>query len=353
MSSLKADERSLATQWRSGLITKEDPLHVHKTLGTLCLLSYLWRLTQGGEEKDMAFASHPEWTLPTIGLHILLNLSSFEFRIPPRRIDSGYRIWPEYRLHSLVFLCRSLACMTLRWFEQTYQKPPLHVMNLVIVMASMAAADLGSHLAGGKHQSGFARQLDVPHGVKYFFSFMQIQATAGCLFVDKRFSIHFIFCMIIQCNAFLMTLRRKNLAGHYTLVSLYAIMLLVGWYICNNELLLPNHKSAMITGTIGCLAAFIRLAPRSGFPPLDLLQNKYVLWPGMYLVSQKLRPLALDDDLRGDAPSKILTDSQLIYAHVFFIVAVITLGIYKVMYDYPEREKKAADAALKEVKKGS
>lgn len=82
--------------WIEKLVTKEDPYLVHKTLGILVLFSFTWRLSQFGE-SDMGFETHPEWTVPTLILHLLLNLSSFEFRIPHQRIESGYRIWPEYR----------------------------------------------------------------------------------------------------------------------------------------------------------------------------------------------------------------------------------------------------------------
>jgi hypothetical protein len=151
----KSDTVSL----RKALITKDDPLHVHKTLGTLCLASFVWRLSQWGDESDMAFQTRPGLTLPTILLHLSLNMSSFEFVLPPRRINSGYRIWPEYRAHSLVFLLRSLAFLTLNWYEQVNNISPNYYWNLVIVMGSMAGADLGSKLCGDEYKSGFSRQL--------------------------------------------------------------------------------------------------------------------------------------------------------------------------------------------------
>jgi hypothetical protein len=130
----------------------------------------------------------PRVDAPTLFLHLMLNASSLAFRIPPRRIDSGYRIWPEYRLHSLVFLTRSLATMALTWYEYTFDLPPNYWMNLAIVLATMVSADLASSWCG--NHSGFSRQLQVPNGVKYFFSVMQLSATAGCLYGMRRYSIH-------------------------------------------------------------------------------------------------------------------------------------------------------------------
>jgi hypothetical protein len=82
------------SEWKKQLITKEDPMHLHKSLGILCVLSYLFRLVQTGE-TDMGFATMTAWTIPTVLLHLALNVSALEFKIPNKRISSGYRIWPE------------------------------------------------------------------------------------------------------------------------------------------------------------------------------------------------------------------------------------------------------------------
>jgi len=175
--------------------------------------------------QKLSFDKYPS-TIPTLLIHLFLNVSAFEFRIPSRHIDSGHRIWPEYRFHSLVFMCRSLATMLVthvkRHAAPSSPLPPQYLWNAVIVMTTMAAADAdaGSWYFG-ETQSGFSRQLRVPNAARYFFSAMQMYATSGCLYGMRRQSIQFIFVLIIQGNAFLITLRRKNLAGHVTLVALY------------------------------------------------------------------------------------------------------------------------------------
>jgi hypothetical protein len=78
--------------WKQQLITKDDPWHVHKTLGVACLVSYAWRFSLAGGSADMGFATHPEFTVPTLVLHEALTLSSFVFQIPKKRINSGDRI---------------------------------------------------------------------------------------------------------------------------------------------------------------------------------------------------------------------------------------------------------------------
>ena len=101
-------------------VAKEDPQFTHKILGGLALASFAWRLMRFGDD-DMGFASHPEWTIPTLLLHLTLGASSFQFRIPSKRIATdGGRIWPEYRLHSFVFAARSMACITVNWYEEHF-----------------------------------------------------------------------------------------------------------------------------------------------------------------------------------------------------------------------------------------
>lgn len=283
-------------RWRQQLITKDDPLHVHKTLGILCLLSYVWRFAQFGEEEDMAFGSHPEYTVPTLLLHLMLNLSSFEFNLPPKRIASGYRIWPEYRIHSLAFLCRSLASMAVTWYEAEYNLPTDYRWNLAIVLLSMAAADYGSYLSG-KNKSGSIRELDVSPATKFFFSLQQFGATANSLYGMRRYSLHFIFCMIIQCNAFLMTLRRKNLAGHTLLVSLYGLMLIAGFIFGNIEVTRHSLNHFLVMGTIAHTVCAIRLSPYRFIP--HWAKNKYLLWTLAFVSMNWLRTEYIGVDAAG------------------------------------------------------
>ena len=97
------------------LFTREDKFNFHKTLDFACLLSYVVRFAHVGP-RDMLFGADGG-TAVTIAVHTLLSVSSLVFRIPTKRIAGGYRIWPEYRLHSIIFACRSLAGMALTWYE--------------------------------------------------------------------------------------------------------------------------------------------------------------------------------------------------------------------------------------------
>ena len=334
------DGDSLVSEWRQRLITNEDPMHLHKTLGILCLLSYAWRFSLRflHGDVDMGFRQYPRCTLPTLALHLALNLSSFAFQIPSKRIQSGYRIWPEYRFHSLVFLCRSLAFIAFQWYDDTsrgHQDDDLssnhnhHLRNLIIIMASVTAADLGSNMYS--ESSGFARNLQVHNGVKFFFSFLQLLATTGCLSVENNYSIHMVFCCIIQVNAFLMTLRRKNLVGQTALVSVYAGMLLVGWIIGDAEMASKGARAQAQLHLLGMMAALLRMSPRVLPRPWSLIHSKYFIWPFLYGVLQY--------QSRPDLVSSDQVPMSLIFANVSCFVATVALAIYKVNHGYHFKKK--------------
>jgi len=312
-------QSSSLTSWRRQLVTKEDPYHVHKTLGLLCLGSFVFRLSQMEEyDSDMGFRTQSEWTLPTIALHLLLNISSFMFHIPRKRIASGYRIWPEYRLHSLVFLVRSLAVIGLYWYEETYQRQPNYEWNLVIVIGAMMAADLSSQMQGS-YQSNSIRDLEVPVGVKFLFSVAQFFGTANVLFGFRRCTMHMLFAMIVQINAFLMTVRRKNLVSQGFLVTLYGISLLAGASRCGVDYWNEDERIFYIICSLVHIAVVQRMAPW----PVSVravISNKYIVWVTFYSLARQLRPA-----LTGET----VTASEM---SVFFWVTFVImwgLGLYR------------------------
>lgn len=294
---------SVALSWKSKLITNEDPYHVHKTLGCFVLLSYAFRLacyaSDGihGNDSDMLFASHPEWTLPTVFLHFLLNVSSFEFKLPPRRIVSGYRIWPEYRAHSLTFLIRHLAVITLIWYERTYRmgQPSLYWMNMVIVLMNLLGADFGSYRTR-PHNSRSIRDLEIPAWVKYCFTLAQFGGTVNAVYGIRRSSIPFLMSMVIQCNAFLMTLQRKNLASHGFLVTCYGILLVVITVIGNMEVAKEGIGHSILMNTMVLLSFLLRVSPPVVPVLSKVLQNKFILWIVIWWLIQHFRPTSDNQD---------------------------------------------------------
>ena len=190
------------SSWKGALITKEDSLHHHKILGTLCFGSILFRfasvfnasdasLSARINASDMGFLSHPQLSWLTLALHAALPISSFQFRIPTRRIKDGGRIWPEYRLHAAVFSLRSLILIALYQLERQHSWSPNFTFNYFILIGGMVAADVASWSVGKPFQSQSVRGLDTHPAVKFFFSFMQFNTSAGLVrsMISTSFSV--------------------------------------------------------------------------------------------------------------------------------------------------------------------
>ena len=267
------------------LFTKEDVGNIHKILGISCLASFVYRYSHFGKQDCHFGRHHPFGTVIFVIHHLALNVSSFMFKLPEKRIVSGYRLWPEARLHALVFVGRSLAFMMLFYAEDVMMSPdvlpttkPWHWMNLVIVLGTCAAADAISSFQ--TYPSRTIRDLEFPPLWKWFFSTVQFVATAICLVgtTPRRYTYHLNFVAVVQCNAFLMTLRRKNLASHTVLMYVYAGLLLVGLTLT----ILDDQYSHCVhaTAVIGIATAMIRF---------HWNMNKYVLWTLVGILVHYLR----------------------------------------------------------------
>ena len=295
------------------LFTSKEETHIfhtHKILGFSALASFIYRFCHVGERDGNFGPSYG--TLLFIFHHWLLSASSFVFKIPQRRIrDGGFRIWPEYRIHSLVFASRSLACMMLVWFEQTTTpEHPWHIVDLLIVLGTMAAADYGSK-SQGEHKSNSIRGTSYgdPYG-HWWASECQFSLTAACLIGMRRYSVHLGALMIIQCNSFLMTLRRKNVASHEVLTATYGVLLLIGLLVA---VLDDDYNDCMLpAGTYGNIAVIMRMGP--------LHLNKYALWTVLFLSLELIRTYS-------GAP--VLNNHFWVYAFVITKICATSLGLKK------------------------
>ena len=131
-------------------------------------------------------------------------------------------------------------------------------------MGGMLAADFVSYSVSTKYQSRSVRDLDTHPTVKFFFSFMQLFGNVYFIYGPRHhYAIPFIVVIIIQGNAFLMTLRRKNVAGHYTLISIYGLALLLVLTVGVQEIVTMGPYALPIVAGLGHVAAFLRLGPFS------------------------------------------------------------------------------------------
>lgn len=220
--------------------------------------------------------------------------------------------------------------MAVTWVERTYSLEPNYSINVVIVLTTMAAADLASKSCG-KYQSSSIRDLTVPKFVRFFFSAMQFYATTGCLYGLRRMALVFLHVIVVQGNAFLMTLRRKNLAGHHALIAIYGVALAVGNFMALNEVLLLGVDAAYITVLVGSLGILIRLGPVPS--QMNVIQNKYILWTVLGLLVQRLRPT-----VEGKYHEANLTQLQLRILSVGSLLGVFWLWWHSSVHGYQAKK---------------
>jgi hypothetical protein len=124
------------------IVTKEDPVYLHKTLGFLVLASFFYRYAivlprQGNLGMDGSWFDYLNVTL-----HVALSCSSLIFVVIKKRIKTQLLIiWEEYRLHTIVF---TLRCCTVSYMGFMWAYEPTdfrHFVQFLIVMAHHLVVD--------------------------------------------------------------------------------------------------------------------------------------------------------------------------------------------------------------------
>jgi len=258
------------------LITDHDTMHLHKTLGIVAVVHYVYRIAKFGA-TDMGFDG--SWfTFGCLMLHTVLSLSSLIFKLPVIRIKEGTRIWPQFRLHSIVFTCRALAAMTVLWATTRFPAARAAVDsmygldNVAIVFLAMLLADW-STAAVGDRKSDSIRGWNTSVGYRFFFAVMQFQGTALILVGVRRFGVYFFHVIILQLTAFLLTIRRKNLVGHRSVAVVYAALLLLGTSVSLYDFVWTGRGD--LVGSVGLVAYLLRVPGG---------MNKYLVWGLMAVV---------------------------------------------------------------------
>jgi hypothetical protein len=284
------------------LVTKEDPWHVHKTLGALALTHFAYRLGALAVHGSMLFGFGGGADAALVACHAALSLSSLIFRLPVRRHEHKPMIYPEFRAHSILFALRSVACCVLAmhgigiWLRAA-------VCFLTMVAADAATARYASE-GSTMRAMPFEGALTVSQrrAVTLYHSVSQANATA---LMVLRADAAFAPLLAIQLAAFLMTLVRKGLISTATWHVAYTASLAVCVFT------LSGREQAWV-GAVGI--AFFVVRMRLGAP-------KYVVWCAIFAT----RPLAALHDLAW-------LDDHAHLMRVGYALAVVALALYGLAY---------------------
>ena len=120
------------------LVTKEDPYHFHKTLGIITFFNFIYQFYHIFFYGNMTLNSSNGLYL--LGLHALLPISSLIFHIPAIRNTKAPMIYPEFRLHSIIFGLRAIICAYFVYYK-------IHMSyRIFICYLTMYAADISSSI---------------------------------------------------------------------------------------------------------------------------------------------------------------------------------------------------------------
>jgi hypothetical protein len=269
------------------LVTREDArfLHAHKAMGALALGHFVYRIGHGFARGHLGFAPDAA-TLAWIALHAALSLSALQFHLPSNRVRGSPMIWPEARMHSIVFTLRSVAIMLLYLAAWHFAgaAPWMEHGRSAVVLATMAAADAVSARmapgAGGTTMRGMPYPpgtSDVARRRMQLF-YATGQGLGGVAMVmGSRIDAPFLVLLPIQLAVFLMTLVRKGFIGAVTWHAWYSASILVPYvYTLHRAVFFPDLHCFPMGGVefaaqFAALALFYVLRLRLGV-------DKYAVW---------------------------------------------------------------------------
>ena len=202
------------------LKTREDPYYLHKVLGITCLFNYIYRFGSIILTGDMNMNNN--LGLYLLCFHMLLSVSSLIFKISAFRNKTSPMIYPELRLHSIVFTARSFICCLLSFYKYNV------VHKMLTCILTMFFADIVTHFyKNGTTIRGtpFCDNIkeDQRKAIIRMYSGAQLAAPLLCLEnMDTAFSPLFP----IQIAAFTMTLVRKGIIANKTSQLIYTLALM-------------------------------------------------------------------------------------------------------------------------------
>ena len=214
------------------LITREDKLHIHKILGFICLVNFIYRFYLLFYYNTMYLDNFNG--VISIIIHGFLSCSSMIFHVPNNRIKSGPMIYQEARLHSIIFSIRSVLCFLLTYYNFSI------LYKFAVCYLTMILADLVTNSKNINNSTNGTTMRNMPFdstisnddkkNISFIQSGYQIGAT---LYMFGNLESCFSPLLAIQLAAFLMTLVRKNIINSNMWHIYYNIFLLLNTFIVN------------------------------------------------------------------------------------------------------------------------
>jgi hypothetical protein len=252
------------------LFTKEDPNRLHKTLGLLSVISFLYRYLYVFPKFGSLGLQNDLFSWCTLLVHLLLSTSSLIFHVLPKRIiNKPMIIWEEYRLHAIVFSLRCFSVWSFHHFKPEFLvgTETEYFLLYMTVMLHHVVVDKITDAYGTPGQTAVRVKNDDSNATiwyaKRYYGFYQFSALASHLLPGSELGeMGFNALIAIQSSAFLMTLFRKGLIEWYS----HAF-----WY--TTCLILSQMQMYRVFGAVFFAKILVLFLLR-----IKLRMNKYLIW---------------------------------------------------------------------------
>lgn len=244
------------------LFTNEDPFNIHKILGITSLIHFIYRF-YCLIIYETSFLDVDETTPYLICIHMLLSGTSLIFHIPSNRIKNKPMIYPEFRLHSILFAYRSLICTLL-----FYYKAPI-MFNIIVLFYTLFIADIITNYY--KSTSKTMRNMPYDTFIKEDVEKKKINKIYGGMQGSATLmtlgNIHTAFtpAFAIQLAALLMTLVRKSIITARQWHIIYMISLFINIH-------------SFTTLSIHYILSYTLLGKVFEYTRFECRLNKYASW---------------------------------------------------------------------------
>lgn len=231
------------------LNTNEDSTYIHKYLGSICLINYGYRYINYLFFNSMNLSNNLGQIM--LFTHGLLSISSMIFHLPSLRNPAKPMIYPEFRLHSIVFGLRSIIISFLYAYNFHY----LYIVSvcyLTFIMADIITYNYNINGKNGQTMRNMPFDNSISkedqNKITFMHSCMQIGAT---IFMLGNIETAFSPLFAIQLAALLMTLVRKSIISSKMWHSVYSISLWINiilfktlplGYILINQIMYYNYR---------------------------------------------------------------------------------------------------------------
>lgn len=211
------------------LSTMEDALNIHKLLGIMCILNFLYRYTHFFLVGNMGLEN--EWGRKSLIIHGALSCSSLMFHISATRNQVKPIIYPELRMHSILFAMRSVVICLLYYYKFHYG----YIIGTCYSVLFLSDIITKIYNKGNKNgttirniQFGENVTIEQRKHITNMYSIMQIAAT---FFMLGNINTAFSPIMPIQISAFLMTLVKKGIITTNLFQLVYAMSLCLNYFL--------------------------------------------------------------------------------------------------------------------------